>query len=86
MRSSFIGLAPVGNARDADKLRRVIDDVHDTPITNPHAPLILEALELFATCWTWDGAERLQLFDDVGQHIMWQRFQLSFAEGLTSTE
>jgi hypothetical protein len=28
-----------------------VDDVQHAPVANPNAPLIFEALELFAACW-----------------------------------
>jgi hypothetical protein len=39
----------VRHTRDRDKLRRVVDKVHNAPIAGPNAPLVLVALQLLAS-------------------------------------
>ena len=60
-RSSFVHLAPACNACDADELRRVVDDVHHSPVANPEALLIFVAFQLFASLGPWCIAQRLDL-------------------------
>jgi len=50
---SFVYLAPMRNACDADELRRVVDDVYHPPGAYPDAPLIFVAFQLFASCGPW---------------------------------
>jgi hypothetical protein len=47
---SFIGVAAVCNAHNADQLRRIVDDVQHAPIACPNALLVLVAFQLFASC------------------------------------
>src|SRR5450432_1042253 len=48
-RFSVVHLAPVCNPRNAHKLRAVVNDVQDSPVTYTNAPKISVALKLPAT-------------------------------------
>ncbi len=52
-RPLLVNLAPVRDPCDAHQFRRVVDDVHDAPVTDPDAPLVFVAFELFASCGAW---------------------------------
>jgi hypothetical protein len=49
---------------------RVVDDVHHPPGTDPAAPLILVAFQLFASCGPRCMAQRLDVLDDTGQYAI----------------
>ena len=68
--SSFVHLAPVGNARDTDEPRSVVNDVHYAPVTDSNAPLIFVAFELLASCGPWRMAQSLNFLEDTGQHVI----------------
>jgi hypothetical protein len=53
----FVDLAAMSNPRYADQLRRVVDDVHDTPVTGADAPMIFIALQLLASSGPWSVAQ-----------------------------
>jgi hypothetical protein len=69
-RSSLVHLAPMSNARDADKLRRVVDDVHHAPVTDPDAALIFLAFQLFASSGPWCMAQSLLFWEDTRQRAV----------------
>jgi len=48
---TFVHLTPVRNARDADELRRVADDVHHSPVADPDAATDLCSLSAFCIPW-----------------------------------
>ena len=73
--SSFVCLAPVRNSRDADELRRVVDDVHHAPVTDPDAPMIFVALQFLASRGPRYMAQRTDFLDDARQHVVRQRFE-----------
>ena len=73
--SSLVDLAPVCDARDADELRSVVDDVHHAPVTGPNTPLVFVAFQFLASGGPRRVAQRLEFLDDAGQHVIRQRFQ-----------
>lgn len=73
--SALVYLAPMANARDTDKLGRVVDNLHDAPVTYADAPLIFVAFQLFAACGPWCIAQRVHFAHDTGQHFVRQRFE-----------
>src|ERR1017187_3158027 len=71
----LVNFAPVCDPRHTDEFCRVVDDVYHAPVTHPDAPLIFVALQLFASCWPWGVAQRFDLADGTGQHVIRQRFE-----------
>ena len=67
---SLVNLAPVRDPRDRDEFRRVVDDVQHAPVTDPDAPLVLVAFQLFASCGPWCVAQRVYFFQDTSQHVI----------------
>src|ERR1035437_4068023 len=53
-RARSVDLAPVCNVRHGHGFRCVVDYVDNPVITDPNAPLILVALQLFASHGPWD--------------------------------
>jgi hypothetical protein len=56
----------MSNASYADEFRRVVDDVHHTPVTDANPPMILVAFELFASGRPWSMTQRFESADDTG--------------------
>src|ERR1017187_8403401 len=46
----LVNFAPVCDSRPTDEFCRVVDDVYHAPVTHPAAPLIIVALQFFASC------------------------------------
>lgn len=63
------------NPGHADELRVVVDYVNDPPVADSNAPLIPEALQLFAPCGPGVIPERFHLAHGPRQHGVWQTFE-----------
>jgi len=51
------------DASHADEFRRIVDDVHDAPITHPYSPQIFVASQLFASGRSRMDREQFQFFN-----------------------
>src|SRR5208283_1463772 len=69
-RSSIVNLAPMRNARNAYELRSVVDNVNQTPITDPDAPVIFVAFQLLASSRPWYISQRVQFSNNTRQQII----------------
>ena len=65
----------MSNASDADEFRRVVDDVHLAPVTDPNAPLVLVAFQLFASCGPGIVRERQNFPVHAGEKRIIERIQ-----------
>jgi hypothetical protein len=71
----FVDLAAMRDSGHADQLRRVVDNIQHSPVTDTHAPLIFVSLQLFASHGPGRVSERFQLTDYTGQNVIRQRFE-----------
>ena len=56
--------------RDAYDFRRIVDDVHHSPIPDANPPLILVAFEFFASRRPRSVPERLEFADNSREHVV----------------
>jgi hypothetical protein len=62
--------------------RCIVNDVHDAPVTDADALLILVALELFASYGPGSFSQCFEFTDNAGQQIIRQRFEFPPCGGL----
>jgi hypothetical protein len=70
MKRLLIDLAAMCNPRHAHDFRCVVDDVHHAPVANADAPMVLVALQFFASRGPWSAAQSFGLADDADQYVI----------------
>jgi hypothetical protein len=57
--SSFVDLATMCNARNADEHRCIVDDVYHPPVTDSDAPLVFVAFQFLRSSRPWGLSQRI---------------------------
>jgi len=60
----------MSDSRDANQPRRVVDDIHHTPIAHPDTPLIFVPSELPAAVWMGLGRKGVNGLDHTAQNAV----------------
>ncbi len=76
--SSFIDLAPVGNARYIDGSCAIVNFVHDPVITDTNTPFAIAAAEFLASRRTRSRCETFKARYNAGNHLRGQTMQFLF--------
>jgi hypothetical protein len=65
----------MSNTRDAHNVAGIVNDVHDTPISDAYPPMILVVRQFLGSGGPWLTGESLDFPKHASKNVIWQAFK-----------